>query len=137
MYEFDEFDEPEDSEADGLRDLIEAYEHSLGEGAAAWFDSEDLEQIATFYFEAGRVEEALAVVSRQLDDAPFQSDGWLRRGVLLNHLDRHEEALEALVDAILFTSDRAEPGLRERVKTLILLLVGCDRGNGSGADPVP
>jgi len=29
-----------------------------------------------------------------------------------------EEALEALVDAILFSSDRAEPGLRERVKTL-------------------
>jgi tetratricopeptide (TPR) repeat protein/tRNA A-37 threonylcarbamoyl transferase component Bud32 len=29
-----------------------------------------------------------------------------------------EEALEALVDAILFSSDRAEPGLRDRVKTL-------------------
>ena len=62
----------------GIDELIAAYEASATEGGRAYFDSEDLEHIATFYFERGRLDDALAVVDRQLEQAPGSSDPWMR-----------------------------------------------------------
>ena len=46
-FEFDEFEDP--ASEDELRDLVDAYERSLHKDADAYFDSEALEHIATYY----------------------------------------------------------------------------------------
>ena len=73
-----------------------------GENGAGSSIREDLEHIATFYFEAGRLNEALDVVDRQIEQSPGSSDSWMRRGILLNHMERHPEALEAYNQALTF-----------------------------------
>ncbi|MEM6647307.1 MAG: tetratricopeptide repeat protein, partial [Bacteroidota bacterium] len=86
----------EDSHSKDLRDLIAAYEAQDG---LVYFDSETLEDIATYYFELGEFGQALGVIDRLLEMYPFSSDAWMRRGILLNNLTRHEEALDAYTQA--------------------------------------
>ncbi|HEY5565181.1 MAG TPA: tetratricopeptide repeat protein, partial [Rhodothermia bacterium] len=95
MFDF-EFDEQDDSiERLRLDGVVEAYERSLNDESDSYFDSETLEDIATYYFETEAFAEALEVIDRLLLVQPFSSDVWLKRGVLLNTLERHEEAVEA------------------------------------------
>ena len=89
MFNF-EFEDFEDSKDDGrLENLAASFEV---EGESAYYDSETLEEIATYYFEQGRFEEALSVVDRMLATHPYSSDARMRRGILLNHLGRHHTA---------------------------------------------
>ncbi|MEL6612846.1 MAG: tetratricopeptide repeat protein, partial [Bacteroidota bacterium] len=105
-FEFGDYDDP--TSGDALRQLIEAYEEGRRTGNVGFYDSETLEDIATFYFEEGRLEEALEVIDRLLDAQPYSSDAWLRRGVLLNHLERHTEALDAYDRALALNPADAE-----------------------------
>ena len=73
---------------------------SSEKGSDSYFDSDTLEEIASYYFEQGRFEESLRVVDRSLEMHPYSSDGWMRRGILLNNLGRHHEALEAYDEAL-------------------------------------
>ncbi|MCH8276615.1 MAG: tetratricopeptide repeat protein, partial [Bacteroidetes bacterium] len=92
MFNF-EFEDLEDYKDDNrLKDLAASFEKR---GESAYFDSDTLEEIATFYFEQGRYEDSLRVVDRMLHTHPFSSDGWMRQGILLNNLGRHNEALDA------------------------------------------
>ena len=102
MFDF-EFDDHEDP-IDGLRlgDVVESYERARENDSGGYFDSETLEDIATFYFEQERFEEALEVIDRLAGAQPFTSDVWLKRGVILNTLERHEEAIEAYERALAF-----------------------------------
>ena len=87
------FDDQEDfSDEQRLTDLVSAYERFDGD---SYFDSEALEEIATYYFERGEFEHALGVIDRLIETYPFSSDAWMRRGVLMNNLGRHPDALEA------------------------------------------
>ncbi|RMF59413.1 MAG: tetratricopeptide repeat protein, partial [Bacteroidetes bacterium] len=89
MFDF-EFDDFEDFSGESrIEDLVTSFEE---QGESAYFDSDTLEDIATYYFEEGRFEDALRVIDRLLEMYPFSSDGWMRRGILLNNLGRHEEA---------------------------------------------
>ena len=75
MFDFG-FDDLEDSaDKSRLSKLVKSYER---DGKAAYFDSDALEDIATFYFEHGRFEDALGVVDRILETQPYSSDGWMR-----------------------------------------------------------
>ena len=86
------FDDFEDSPREGyLKELVAAYE----DDPSSYFDSGDLEEIASFYFEDGRMEKALEVIDHLIELHPYQSDAWMRRGILLNNLGRPEDALEA------------------------------------------
>lgn len=93
-FEFEDFDEPADEGR--MNALLSAYEGNT----PAWLDSDSLEDIANYYFEQGRYEDALSVIDRLLDIMSHSSDAWMRRGILLNNLERHKEALEAYDQAL-------------------------------------
>ena len=61
LFDF-EYDDADDADAERLRDLVAAYEG----GEATYFDSHDLEEIASHYYEQERFEDALAVVDLSL-----------------------------------------------------------------------
>src|SRR5690606_21756466 len=90
-FEFDDYDGPAGEAR--LNELLEAYENSK----STYFDSDTLEDIANFYFEQGRYEDALGVVDRLLETLSFSSDAWMRRGILLNNLGRHDRSEERRV----------------------------------------
>ena len=88
----------ESEECEDYRD--ESWLKALAESFKAaddstYFDSDTLEEIASYYFEKGRYEESIRVIDRLLDTYPYSSDGWMRRGVVLNNLGRHQDALVA------------------------------------------
>ena len=90
MFDFG-FDNFDDSSSNArLQELVDAYETH---GTNAYFDSNELEAVATYYYEQGAFENALAVIDHLLDLHPYSADGWLRRGILLNNLGRYQEAL--------------------------------------------
>ena len=85
-FEFEDFEDSQDDER--LEDLAAGFEQ---QDESAYFDSDTLEEIATFYFEQGRFKDSLRVVDRMLVTHPYSSDSRLSRGILLNILGRHEE----------------------------------------------
>ena len=89
-FEFDDYEDP----IEGLRldEVVKSYERAQKIGSGEYFDSETLEDIATFYFEKERFEDALGAIDKLAEVQPFSSDVWLKRGVILNTLDRHREA---------------------------------------------
>ena len=92
MFDFG-FDDFDDSIREArLNDLITRYEDS---GAADYFDSEALEEIAAHYFDVGRFESALDAIDHLINQQPYSSDAWMRRGIILNNLGRHKDALDA------------------------------------------
>ena len=97
MFDFG-FDDLEDSaDPSRLSNLVNSYERN---GESAYFDSDALEDIATFYFERGRFDDALGVIDRILDNQPYSSDNWMRKGILLNNLGKNAEALNAYQKAL-------------------------------------
>ena len=94
MFDFG-FDDLEDSaDPSRLSNLVNSYERN-GEGT--YFDSDALEDIATYYFERGRFEDALGVIDRILENQPYSSDNWMRRGILLNNLGKKNVQLFDIV----------------------------------------
>ena len=67
MFEFG-FEE-EFTDEGRLNDLIAAYEER---GESAYFDSDALEDIATHYFEQGRLDQALTVIDQLLTASRFR-----------------------------------------------------------------
>ncbi|HEX7069382.1 MAG TPA: tetratricopeptide repeat protein, partial [Rhodothermales bacterium] len=94
-FEFDDFEDPADEER--LNNLVASYEAS---DDSTYFDSDALEDIASYYFERGDFARALEVIDRLVAAQPYSSDAWMRRGILLNTLGRHEEAIQAYDQAL-------------------------------------
>jgi tetratricopeptide (TPR) repeat protein len=94
-FEFDDYDEFRDE--DRLRELVDSFEAG---DRAGYLDSDALDDIASWYYDKGRFEDALCVVDRVLASHPFSSDAWMRKGILLNNLDRHTDALDAYERAL-------------------------------------
>ena len=61
-FEFGDFEDP--AGENRINELVSSYE---SQDSTSYFDSDTLEDIATFYFERGRYEEALGVVDRLIE----------------------------------------------------------------------
>ena len=60
---------------------------------------EGLEEIANFYLEHHKYIEALRMANDILTLIPYSSDAWMRKGMILNNMRRHNEALECFSQA--------------------------------------
>ena len=64
------------------------------------FEFDDIEDPA----DEGRMNDLVAMIEMQ----PYSSDAWMRRGILLNNLNRHDEALGAYDEALSINPADAE-----------------------------
>ena len=71
--------------------------HDSGGGST---NIEALEEIVSYYLENEKYEDALPFISLLLEFIPFSADTWQRKGIILNNLQQHEEALRCFDRAV-------------------------------------
>ena len=107
------FDDFEDSPREGhLKELVAAYE----DDPSSYFDSGDLEEIASFYFEDGRIEKAAAAAKAAVEANPMSVNFHRTHGMILMRQGRDDAARKALKRALeLDESDVTARSLLERL----------------------
>ena len=95
-FDFENMDD--DAEQTGSRkenfeEEIKKFKERLKNGGGST-NIEALEEITSFYFENEKYEEALHFINLLLEYLPFSADTWQRKGIILNNLQRYNEALE-------------------------------------------
>ena len=138
-FDHDNFDDDFEGDSSPRRDRneeIERYKELLRRGGNGLKSIEALEEIISYYFEKEKYDDALSFASQLVDFAPYSSDAWMRKGMILNNLFRYTEALECYDHAItlnpndsdlfinrgitLDNSNRNEDALLDFEKALIL-----------------
>ena len=101
-FDFENMDD--DAEQTGSRkenfeEEIKKFKERLKNGGGST-NIEALEEITSFYFENEKYEEALHFINLLLEYLPFSADTWQRKGIILNNLQRYNEALECFEKAL-------------------------------------
>ena len=102
-FDHDNFDDDFEGDSSPRRDRneeIERYKELLRRGGSGLKSIEALEEIINYYFEKEKYDEALTFANQLVEFAPYSSDGWMRKGMILNNLFRYNEALQCYDQAI-------------------------------------
>ena len=68
----------------------------LKQGSSGSSTAEALEEIVNYYCEAERYQDALPFVNLLLEQVTYSAEAWQKKGIILNPLQRFEEALDCL-----------------------------------------
>lgn len=105
MSNFDfEHDNEHEDEYINITELIDKYEKTVNNAQIAFFEQDDFEAIIIYYQEKGRLEEALAVSEKSLQQYPYSSILLIKKAQLFFELKQLDKALELLDVAEIYES---------------------------------
>src|SRR5262245_26904198 len=96
----DQDSEDRESSKEHFEEEIKKFKERLKDGGGGTTNIEALEEIVSFYFDSEKYDEALHFTNLLLEYIPFSADTWQRKSIILNNLQRHNEALECIDHAL-------------------------------------
>ncbi|NUN70058.1 MAG: tetratricopeptide repeat protein [Bacteroidetes bacterium] len=102
-FDHDNFEDDFEGDSSPRRDRneeIERFKELLRRGGNGLKSIEALEEIISYCFEKEKFDEALTFAAQLVEYAPYSSDSWMKKGMVLNNLFRYQEALECYDQAI-------------------------------------
>ncbi len=106
MSNFD-FNNEEEEEDVNISELVERYESSVKDERAIFLDHDEFEYIIDYYYHHTRMEDALRVVERALEQYPFSAGFLSRKAQVLFDKKQIEEALQLLDIAEMYESSES------------------------------